>query len=446
MGEIGNVRPLIQRLLSDIAPPFRMFRQLVPKKITPWFKALLAAAFLAPLTGCWLDGPQSTFHLDGPVAKDQLHLFMVTVYVTAFIFVVVGSVLAYATLKFRVRTAEDEHAEPPPQTHGNSLIELGLVTASVLCLVIIAVPTLRAIYYSYNVPAAQRADEFHVKAIASQWWFKFEYQDEKLKGGGPLVTANELVVPANRPIYVELRSMDVVHSFWVPKLAGKVDMIPNRPNHIWFEADRPGYYYGQCAEFCGDSHARMRFRVIALPPAEFAAWLANQMKPARTVTAAMVEAARRHPPQAMPVSMPATVNHDVEAGLSGSVAFDRDPFAAWQRQQIPDTADENAALIAKGRHLFDTKTCIACHTIRGQEGVGITGPDLTHVGARTTIAGGSLQNTPALMHDWITRPNYYKPGNKMWNGGFIDPATGQRLIVLNSSEITAIVAYLQSLK
>jgi cytochrome c oxidase subunit 2 len=363
--------------------------------------------------------------------------------VTAFIFVTVASVLAYATLRFRARSSADEQAEPPPQTHGNFLVEIGLVSASVLCLVVIAVPTLKAIWYTYDVPAAEKKSAYEITATGSQWWFKFEYPREQISGVGPLVTANELVIPAGRPVHIDLRTLDVVHSFWVPKLAGKVDMIPNRPNHLWLQADRPGYFYGQCAEFCGDSHALMRFRVIALAPPDFAAWLENQEKPARVVTPAMVAAARKQPRITFASWKPGT---GAGEALSGSPAFDANPFAAWKEKQIPDPADEDAALIAQGRHLFQEKTCIACHTVRGQEGVGVTGPDLTHVGARTTIAAGVLENTPRRMHEWLADPNHFKPGNKMYNGGFIDPATGRRLITLNHTEINAIVAYLQSLK
>jgi cytochrome c oxidase subunit 2 len=132
--------------------------------------------------------------------------------------------------------------------------------------------------------------------------------------------------------------------------------------------------------------------------------------------------------------------------LSGSPEFDANPFAAWRQKQHADPTAEDPALIARGRELFKEKTCIACHTIRGHDGVGVTGPDLTHVGARTTIAAGTLENTPRRMHDWITDPDHFKPGNKMFNGGYTDPGTGQRLIVLSDAEINAIVAYLQSLK
>jgi cytochrome c oxidase subunit II len=137
-----------------------------------------------------------------------------------------------------------------------------------------------------------------------------------------------------------------------------------------------------------------------------------------------------------------------EAGdaLSGSPEFDANPFAAWREKQVVDPAHENATLIAEGRRLFQQKTCFVCHTIRGHEGIGVTGPDLTHVGARTTIAAGTLENTPPRMYDWIANPNYFKPGNKIYNGGYTDPATGQQLINLNDAEVNALVAYLQSLK
>jgi cytochrome c oxidase subunit 2 len=244
-------------------------------------------------------------------------------------------------------------------------------------------------------------------------------------------------------VRINLRTVDVIHSFWVPKLAGKVDMIPNRANHLWLRADEPGYFYGQCAEFCGDSHAIMRFRVIALPAQEFAAWLANQKQPARTATPAELSTAADRPHAVFASFKKAGGAGDA---LSGSPEFDANPFAAWRAKQVADPAHENAALIAEGRRLFQQKTCIACHTIRGHEGVGVTGPDLTHVGARTTIAAGTLENTPARMHDWIANPNYFKPGNKMYNGGYVDPDTGQRLINLPDTEVDALVAYLQSLK
>jgi cytochrome c oxidase subunit 2 len=413
--------------------------------------ALFALILPALLGGCkWanLSGPQSTIDVEGPVARAQLDVFMVTVWVTLGIFIVVGGVLAYATMRFRARNTADEHAEPPPQSHGNPLVEMGLIAASVLLLVIIAVPTLKNIWFTHDVPEAERANALEINASGYQWWFKFEYPTELAPqpagGEAPLVTGNELVIPVGRPVHVNLRTVDVIHSFWVPKLAGKVDMIPNRANHLWLKADRPGYYYGQCAEYCGASHAIMRFRVIALDPADYAEWLRNQKAPARTVTAGAVAAARvdEAPRAVFASTRPAAAG----GALAASPEFDANPFAAWQKKQRAEPAGENAALIAEGRRLFKEKTCVSCHTIRGHEGAGITGPDLTHVGARTTIAAGVLENTPQRLHDWIADPEHWKPGNKMFHGGYVEVATGRRLFTLSEPEIGALVAYLQSLK
>lgn len=410
--------------------------------------ALLAVLALALTSGCKifnLKGPQSTMLSEGPVARTQWDLFMITVWVTMGIFLVVGGVLAYAQIKFRARGEADEHAEPPPQGHGNPLIEIGLIAGSVLLLVIIAIPTVKGIWYTYDVPEEEKGNAMDVTATGYQWWFKFEYPTEMVKqttgGEAPLSTGNELVVPAGIPIRVQLRTVDVIHSFWIPKLAGKVDMMPNRANHLWFKAEKPGYFYGQCAEYCGESHAIMRFRVIALSPADYAKWLENQKNGARTADAAKIAADAN----VAVVKFASLKEVGPHSTLAGSPDFDADPFAAWKKMQSPDK-DENAAQIAVGRKLFSEKTCITCHTVRGHEGIGITGPELTHVGSRSTIAAGVLENTPERLHQWINDPVYFKPGNKMYNGGYIDVATGQHKFTLNDQEIDSIVAYLRSLK
>jgi len=434
---------------------------------------LLGALALTSLSGCKLaevfalHGPQSTYQTGGPVAASQWSLFMVTVYVTLGIFVVVGTVLAYATLKFRARSDADEKVEVA-QGHGHPAVEVLLVAGSALLLVIIAVPTLRGIWYTHDVPEEEKGAAMEVTATGYQWWFKFEYPTERvaLPGGGdaPLATANELVVPAGVPVRVHLRTVDVIHSFWLPKLAGKVDMIPNRANFLWFKADKPGYYYGQCAEYCGDSHAIMRFRVIALPASKYVVWLENQKQNARTATAGAIAAEGNEPT----VKFASMKMPDVGPGstLAADEAFDADPLAAWQAKQQP-AAHEEPALIAKGHELFGDKTCMNCHTIRGHATKGgspyggITAPELTHVGARTTIAAGVLENTPERMSQWLHDPEYFKPGNKMAHGiggmagyykldgdGKVVLENGQpvRNIKLSDEEITALVAYLQSLK
>ncbi|MBS0664055.1 MAG: cytochrome c oxidase subunit II [Verrucomicrobia bacterium] len=404
---------------------------------TRWGRAAVLAGATLLLTGCdlnfWrMDGHQSTIVVNGPVARSQLDVFYTTVAVTMVIFVIVGSVLAYATLKFRAKSSEDEHAEPPEQGHGNPLIELSLIGASVMALVIIAIPTLKAIWFTYDVPAEEKANAYEVNATGLQWWFRFDYPNEQINGVGPLTTSNELVIPAGRPIRINLRSNDVIHSFWVPKLAGKVDMIPNRGNFIWLQADEPGYFWGQCAEYCGESHAVMRFRVIALGPREFNEWVGRQMEPARTVKDTGDQ------PKAQFASYRTDWKRN-EKGYSGK--FDLNPLDAWRAHQEPEK-HENAALIAKGKELFQAKTCFSCHVIRGHMVGGSSAyPDLTHVGARTTIAAGLLENNPEQLARWITHPNEVKPGNKMYVNGYL-----ANNIQLTPDDVSALVAYLSSLK
>jgi cytochrome c oxidase subunit 2 len=455
------------------------------RRLTRRLPAVLAVAALPALTtgALWLDGPQSTFGTEtsplGPVAQRQLDLFFVTLWVTLALFAVTGSALAYATWKFRAKTAADEHAEPPPQGHGNPLVELGLVIGSTLCLVIIAVPTLQAIWYTHEVPRVdspakleemvKSGEVLRVKATGYQWWFKFDYTNERAKksdgsDGGPLVTANELVIPVGKPVHIDLRTFDVIHSFWVPKLAGKVDMMPNRANHLWLQADQAGYYYGQCAEYCGDSHSVMRFRVIALEPAAYATWLAAQKLPAlEAAPIAPVATAR-----ASAVTAPLALNldgRDKTAPLAGN-GDPAEEFKKWQARQTPP-AQENTELISLGRRLFSARQCINCHTVRGHEGGGTTAPDLTHLGSRSTIAAGLLENTEARLKDWLTDPDHWKPSNKMFHGitsgakimmpGYVKKdgddfpvreANGEfaRNIILGAPEVEALAAYLQSLK
>ena len=406
-------------------------------------RAVAAVTGLALVSGCaklnfWqMDGHQSTIVVDGPVAREQLEIFYVTCWVALVIFVLVAAVLAYATIKFRARTEADEHAEPPPQGHGNPLIELGLIGASVLALVIIAVPTLRGIWMTYDVPEEERANAYEVNAVGYQWWFKFEYPSELVPvndagAKAPLVTGNELVIPAGRPIRIHLRTVDVIHSFWVPRLAGKVDMIPNRANHIWLKADKPGYFWGQCAEYCGDSHAVMRFRVIALEEKEFAEWLEQQSQLGRNVAAQTADAGG-----ATPQFASLRTFRENEAGTTEK--FEVNPLEAWRAKQLPEK-DENAALVAQGKSLFTSKACSTCHTVRGHQAMGVQGPDLTHIGSRTTIAAGLLENDKEQLRRWVRDPGSVKPGNKMAK------AYSDLKITMTDQEQVALVAYLESLK
>lgn len=386
--------------------------------------AVLGGLFLlGALSGCDMSGHQSTIVTEGPVARSQLHLFYVTLGVSVFIFLTVGGVLAYAQIRFRAKKGQAGADDPPPQTHGHPLVEIGLIAISGLLLVIIAVPTVRGIWYTQETPDRENALE--VKVTGYQWWFKFDYPELGIS------TANELVIPSDRPIHLELRTLDVIHSFWVPKLAGKTDMIPNRANSMWLQADNEGYYWGQCAEFCGESHANMKFRLVSLEADEFEAWAERQLAEARNVTDGSV------------AETSADLNPKIVlAGLTGDAPTETElsSLQGWREAQRP-AEDENVALVARGRELFREKTCLMCHEIRGHGSPGITGPSLTHFGSRTTVAAGLLENTEENLAHWLREPDYVKPGNLMYRDGYVI-----NNIELTEDDIQALVAYLHSLK
>jgi len=394
---------------------------------------VLAAGAVTLFSGFdWgLHGPQSTISAEGPVAQSQLNLFYVTLFVTAGIFVCVGGALAYTQFKFRARKG-DENREPPAQTHGHPLIEVGLIVVSTLLLVIIAIPTVRGIWYMNDTP--DRENALVVKVTGYQWWFNFEYPDLGV------VAANEMVIPTGRPVHIELRTGDVIHSFWVPKLAGKVDLMPNRANHMWLQADQANYYWAQCAEYCGESHAKMKFRVISLDEPEFTAWVEHQKSDARTIDPAAAAAAASRPRAEFAAQSDAT-----DIGFAGSES----PFAYWQEKQAePTPGSEDVDLITSGGEVFKQRQCIICHSIRGSAPGGNVGPDLTHFGSRTTLAGAALENTPENLHRWLIDPHEVKPGNIMWRDAYIEsPSYNTKYAeTLTAEDIDALVAYLSSLK
>ncbi|MFZ9400328.1 MAG: cytochrome c oxidase subunit II, partial [Opitutales bacterium] len=243
---------------------------------------LLAAPFLAVImAGCSkadLTVRQSTMDPKGPVSQVQFDVFMDTVWLVVVLFALVGGLLVFAVIKFRSRPGDENKPAIIEEGHGNPLIEIGLITASIGALVIIAIPTLSAIWYTDDVPAesvptsklsawyprvegtrenyAKSVEEqvLEVDVIGKQWWFRFEYPQLGMTNDAKHSVPNELVIPKGKAVRINLRSEDVIHSFWVPKIAGKVDLMPGRKNHMWIQADQTGHYYGQCAEFCGDSH------------------------------------------------------------------------------------------------------------------------------------------------------------------------------------------------
>jgi cytochrome c oxidase subunit II len=267
--------------------------------------------------------------------------------------ILVTVLLIYIVFRFRWRPGMGE----PDQVHGNTRLELAWTVFPAVLLAVIAVPTVRIIFASQEDPPAEA---LVIDVIGHQWWWEFRYP---LADGDTVITANEFHVPVGRPVHLRLMSADVIHNFWVPQMFGKRYNIPNRINGINFTAQQPGMFLGQCAEFCGESHALMKKRMIAHPEGGFERWLQNEAQPA-----------------AEPV---------------------------------------DSALIL-GRTLTVQK-CAACHIIRGTDAqFSRAGPDLTHFARRYTLAAGILDNNAANLAAWLRDPQALKPGALMPNLGLTE--------------------------
>ncbi len=352
----------------------------------------LVGVLLALVFGCTPNDPQSTFDADGPVAQSQLDLFWIIFAAGAIVFVLVEGAILYSVIKFRRRSGDGI----PPQIEGNSTVEFAWTAGPTALLVLVAIPTIFTIFDN-QVSPDQGA--LTVDVVGHQWWFEFRYRDPA-DPSKEIRFANDLHIPVNEVVNVNLESVDVIHSFWIPKIAGKVDMVPSNGNTMWIQADRTGYYYGQCAEFCGVQHANMRFRVIVHSREDFDAWLESEKVPA---------------------------------------------------------VDSPDPLVQAGKRVFLTAGCTACHQTQSVVSVGqvsLQGPNLTHVASRSTIVGGVFDNrgedenvNDAVLQQnlrtWLEDPEAAKPGNVMAREGppWIDPSKA-----LDEAEISALVAYLSSLK
>jgi cytochrome c oxidase subunit II len=294
--------------------------------------------------------PTSIFDPAGTPAHSIFGLSMLVLSVTLSIFLIVGGLLLYAVIRFRHRPTDSERE--PPQIYGSNQIELSWTVIPILIVVMLFLSTTRIILETEASPKPN--DALDVTVIGHQFWWEYRYP----KLG--VVTANELHIPVSdpakpTPTYLSMSSADTDHSFWVPRLAGKTDLIPNRVNTMWIDPQAPGLYLGQCAQYCGTQHAKMLLRVYAQSPADFAAWVKQQQKQANQDLAANAEA-------------------------------------------------------AQGQAVFMHSACINCHTVAGTVATGRFGPDLTHLASRDTIASGPVQNTPENLRQWIADPNSMKPG------------------------------------
>jgi cytochrome c oxidase subunit II len=242
--------------------------------------AVVVGGFVLALTGCAKNAPQDTWKPSGKYSRSIDNLQEPIFAAAGVVGLIVMAAVAYCIWKFRERPGHDSI---PHQSHGNPKVEISLTALSAAILLVVAVPTVNTLFDISNRP---KDTAFEVTVIGQQWWWEFQYKSPGMEG---IVTATELVIPVGKKIRLSVTSRDVIHSFWIPKLNGKRDAVPNRVQPLNMEATTPGIYEGQCTEFCGLSHANMRQRVVALSEADFATWVANQLKPAAKPAADTLE-------------------------------------------------------------------------------------------------------------------------------------------------------------
>jgi cytochrome c oxidase subunit II len=306
-------------------------------------------------------GEQTTRNLSifapvSPSAESIRNLSILVFAITGFIFLVVEGVLLYCIVRSR-RRKKGETTEPP-QVYGSKPIEIAWTAAPALIVFILTLVTARSLWeVNIDPPSKRNAGDqtLFVTVVGRQWWWEYTYESYNGKKLG-FTTANELHIPASepgmaRPVFLALKSADVCHSFWVPRLAGKTDLIPGQTNSLWFQTEQTGVFLGQCAEFCGTQHANMLLRVVVDPPQAFEKWLDHEAAPA--------------------VDEPGVVD---------------------------------------GKVSFLAQTCVNCHRVRGTRARGTYAPDLTHLMSRRTLAAGMVLNTPNELRRWFDDPQQVKPG------------------------------------
>jgi cytochrome c oxidase subunit 2 len=325
-----------------------MLRHWLRKPRTGALAALLLT--LCPVVA-FAAGPSTTPSIYSPSSTPATEIRDLSYFVleiTGTIFVVVGGLLTYVIIRFRARGEDDRE---PAQIYGSTQVELAWTVIPVLIVVVLFLTTARMIFAIQDAPKPKSA--ISVNVVGHQFWWEYRYPDLDI------IAANELHVPLSsssdeKPTYLKLLSADVDHSYWVPQLSGKTDLIPNHPNDLWIDPMQPGLYLGQCAQFCGVEHAKMLLRVYVDTPEQFAAWVKNQQQP----------------------------------GV-------QDPS------------------VAAGRRVFETQACMNCHAVKGTAATGRFGPDLTHLMSRATLASGIIENNPTNLRQWIKDPDSLKPGALM---------------------------------
>ncbi|MBO25620.1 MAG: hypothetical protein CMI33_03385 [Opitutales bacterium] len=443
---------------------------------------LLCLAFLNSCSR--IDHKQSALDPKGLVAQNQYDIFMLSVWITIFLFCVVGGCLLFVIWKYRVKSKE-EAKEVPPQTHGNSKIESILIIASSVILVILAIPTLQGVVLMNRVPdpndsatldklkldRSQIDDAITVNVTGKRFFWVFEYPQFGI------VTANELVFPASKAVRINLRTEDVIHSFWLPKLAGKMDLMPGQENFLWFIADKEkildgeevssampsvhdgkmrqvvfakqkftdefepvgGLFYGQCAEYCGNSHAYMSFRALAQTDEDFSMW---------------VEKFQDHQ---NPNLQPSPYDPESEYEKGFTVTFPDEQLGEnavreyrstkkIQKGEAPNLSDgswkqAHSDDYELGKQLFSSLQCVQCHAVN-RTGIGAKGPNLTLYGLRTSLAAGWMRNDEENLAKWLRNSQEVKFGNLMWNGEGVGDNHPLRQLENDDQKVNQLIEYL----
>jgi cytochrome c oxidase subunit II len=306
---------------------------------------LVAAAFTS--AGC--RGPHSMLDPRGAGAEQVNDLWWVLFWPGAVVFVAVTALMLIGIYRRRRWPAEPGH-----DARQGTWIGLGGVAIPLVILFVVLAYTVRVMAQYSDTAREAEAQGLRIRVIGHQWWWELQYLDTiptRLA-----TTANEIHIPVGKPVQLLLESRDVNHSFWVPKLQGKIDLVPGQTNTLWIQANEPGVYRGQCGEYCGEQHAHMAFLLVAQPEERFEQWLEEQLQPAR------------------------------------------------------EPAD---SLGRRGREVFQESGCALCHAVRGTNALARVAPDLTHMASRQTLAAGTIPNTRGYLGGWIANPQAIKPGNRM---------------------------------
>lgn len=312
-----------------------------------WRVLLVFALATLALSGCSGHESLNVLEPSGSAGEKQLDLIKWSFFLMCGVFAVVISIYIYVLIRFRKRKGKDIM---PEQVHGNNLLEIIWTVIPIILLAVLAVPTVKYTFELSETP--KNEDAIYVKVTGHQYWWEFEYPDLGVR------TAQELYIPVGKKVHLEIHGRDVLHSFWVPALGGKMDVVPGRTNTMWLDAEKPGVYQGKCAELCGAGHALMDFKVIAQEESQFNNWVAQMKKPATVATA--------------------------------------------QQKQ--------------GEKLFQ-QNCLGCHAGLNQK---IKGPDLTKFGTRHTIAG-IMENNESNLKKWLKDPQSVKPGANMPKIDYLEP-------------------------